>query len=320
MKPKVSATLVGGLVSMSVVAGAASIVSSSSVAAGAHTAGPAHAAAASPACAGGNAAAEARQLRAYRNVGTYPARQVNNGRGVPRRVTVQIPPIAFTGPGQSSTLPVGPCQTIYRFVFHRIRTRTGAGGSPFKYIEVDWNTEGLPRGPNNSFISGHFDFHYYLRPRSWIDSHLMCVSTNGRTCDPQRTGFAQMRRFLTLPPAKFVPPGYFPDVGSSIPLMGFHLLDGRVNFTVDHVNHNPVLLYGTFDGRLLFAESSVTQFNLEDVLSAPRHKLSYRFRQPRRYQDHMPWPTRFSIQYHPRSRGFTAAFEGFRAHGRSPAR
>jgi hypothetical protein len=35
------------------------------------------------------------------------------------------------------------------------------------------------------------------------------------------------------------------------------------------------------------------------------------YRQPRRYQ-HRSWPTRFTITYHPRTRGFTAAFTGIR--------
>jgi hypothetical protein len=291
-------------------------VASASAGAGLDASGRVSAAAGSPACAGGDAAAEARQMRAYRNAGSYPARQVDNRRGLPSRVSIQIPPIAFTGPGTSSTLPLGPCQTIYRFVFHKIKTARGAARSPFAYIEVDWNTEGLPRGPNNSFTSAHFDFHFYLRPRSFIDGHLKCVSTNGRTCDPQRTRFAQMRRFLALPLAQFVPPGYFPDTGSSIPMMGLHLLDGRVHFTVDEVNHNPVLLYGTFNERLAFLEASVTQFNLQDLLMARSHKLTYRLRQPRRYED-PPWPTRFSLQYDPRTGRITAAFEGFKAHRRT---
>lgn len=33
----------------------------------------------------------------------------------------------------------------------------------FNYVEIDWNTEGLPRGPNNSFVYGHYDFHFYLQ-------------------------------------------------------------------------------------------------------------------------------------------------------------
>ncbi len=310
-----AAVLVGGsAAAAAVIAAAALAVASASAGARRQSAGRAGAAVGSPACARGDAAAEARQMRAYRNAGSFPAREVDNRRGSPRGVSMQIPPLAFTGPGTSSTLPVGPCQTIYRFVFHKITAARGAARSPFRYIEVDWNTEGIPRGPNNSFTSGHFDFHFYLRPRAFIDSHLTCVSTNGRTCDPQRTRFAQMRRFLALPVAQFVPPGYFPDPGSSIPLMGMHLLDGHVHFTVDKVNHNPVLLYGTFNERLAFLEASVTQFNLQDLLVAKSHKLTYRLRQPRRYQDPAPWPTRFSLQYDPLTRRVTAAFEGFKAH------
>jgi hypothetical protein len=267
-----------------------------------------------PACAAVNRVRQAEMMRAYRRAGGYRARQVDTARGIPASVSVRIPAIAFTGAGHSSTLPVGPCQTIYRFVFPRVAAPHGVSASPFRYLEVDWNTEGLPRGPDNSFSSPHFDFHYYLRPRAWVDRNLRCVSTDGRTCNPQRTSFAQMRRFLTLPAADLVPPGYFPDTGSSIPMMGLHLLDGRFHYTVNSVNHHPTLIYGSFDGRLLFAESSVTLFTLQDAVDAPDHTVSFRFRQPRRVQDDLPWPTRFEIHYDPRTGGFIAAFTAFRAH------
>ena len=276
------------------------------------TAPVARAAEATPACAGVDPTTETGLIGAYRNAGTYPARQSNSAQGTPASVAVSIAPIAFTGPGQSSTLPVGPCQTIYRFVFPHIRTRH-ATESPFKYAEVDWNTEGLPRGPQNSFLSPHFDFHFYLRQKSWVDRHLRCGSSNGRTCDPQKTSYAQMRRFLMAPPAADVPPGYFPGVESSIPDMGLHSLDGRVHYSVDEVNHHPVLLYGSYDGRILFVEASVTEYNLQDAVQAPSHTLSYVYRQPRNYEQRS-WPTRFTITYHPRTGGFTAAFTDIRTH------
>jgi hypothetical protein len=280
---------------------------------GTTTAPVALAAETTPACAAVEPATEAGLMRAYRDAGPYPASQSNTAQGAPAAVAVSIPPIAFTGPGQSSTLPVGPCQTIYRFAFPRIRTSHDATELPFKYAEVDWNTEGLPRGPQNSFLSPHFDFHFYLRPKSWVDRHLRCGSSNGRTCDPQKTSYAQMRRFLMAPPATDVPPGYFPGVESSIPDMGLHSLDGRVHYSVEEVNHHPVLLYGSYDGRLLFVEASVTQYNLQDAMQAPSHTLSYAYRQPRQYEQHS-WPTRFTITYHPRTGGFTAAFTGIRMH------
>jgi hypothetical protein len=266
-----------------------------------------------PGCAAVEPATETALMRAYRDAGTYPARQTNTAHGTPAAVTVSIPPIAFTGPGQSSTLPTGPCQTIYRFDFPRIRTPHEATAPLFKYAEVDWNTEGLPRGPQNSFVSPHFDFHFYLRQKSWVDRHLRCGSSNGRTCDPQKTSYAQMRRFLAAPPATDVPPGYFPGVESSIPDMGLHSLDGRVHYSVEEVNHHPVLLYGSYDGRLLFVEASVTQYNLQDAMEAPSHTLSYVYRQPRKYEQRS-WPTRFTITYHPPTGGFTAAFARIRTH------
>jgi hypothetical protein len=208
---------------------------------------------------------------------------------------------------------VGPCQTIYRYAFSQIRAPRPAAASPFKYVEVDWNTEGLPRGPQGSFVSPHFDFHFYTRQKSWIDQHLMCGSSNGKTCDPQKTSYAQMRRFLLAPPPADVPLGYFPDVGSSIPEMGLHLLDGYVHYSITEVNNHPVLIYGTYDGQIVFAEASVTQYNLQDAMQAPSHTVSYVYRQPRTYQ-HRSWPTRFTITYHPRTRGFTAAFSDIRTH------
>ena len=87
-------------------------------------------AAATPACAGVNPATEAGLMRTYRNAVSYRATQSNTAQGTPARVSVSIPAIGFTGPGQSSTLPVGPCQTIYRSIFSRIRTRQRATASP----------------------------------------------------------------------------------------------------------------------------------------------------------------------------------------------
>jgi hypothetical protein len=99
--------------------------------------------------------------------------------------------------------------------------------------------------------------------------------------------------------------------------MGLHLLDGRFRYTVNRVNHYPTLIYGSFNGRLLFAESSVTLYTLQDAIFAPSHTVSFIYRQPRRVQGDMPWPTRFTVQYDPRSHGFTASFEGFTTQRRS---
>jgi hypothetical protein len=253
-----------------------------------------------------------RLVQAYARAGAYPTVQANTAAGVPASVSIDIPQIQFTAPGRSATLPVGPCQHIYRFHFGNVQAPGAKAPSPFRYVEVDWNTEGLPRGPNNSFVSPHFDFHYYLRPRSFVDAKTKCTSSNGRTCDPFRTSYAQMRRFLCMPVASSIPPSYAPDVGSSIPLMGFHLLDRAFHYTIHNVDHSATLLYGTFDGSVLFAEASVTLATFQDAIARPSHIVSFPYRQPRAVQGGVPWPTRFTIQYLPSSETFRAGFSRFR--------
>ncbi|HEX8067763.1 MAG TPA: hypothetical protein VF520_14680 [Thermoleophilaceae bacterium] len=250
-------------------------------------------------------------MDAYSSAGPFPARQAPGD--PPASVAVEVPPIDFSGAGRTPTLPVGPCQYIYRFRYPEVRAPAGAAPSPFSYVEVDWNTEGMPRGPNGSFASPHFDFHFYLRTRAEVDRTTECVlSSNGKTCDALKTPYAQMRRFLDMPPARLVPDGYRPDVDSSIPEMGLHLLDMTLPYTVEKVNHYPVLIYGTFDGEILFAEASVTLFTLQDAMAAPGHAVTFPFRQPPEAPADRPWPTRFAIRYVPRTRTFRVGLEDLR--------
>lgn len=99
----------------------------------------------------------------------------------------------------NSVLPVLPHSTIYRFKYLDVE-ESDTLDVPFQYVEVDWNTEGLPRGPNGSFINPHFDFHFYTKSQAFVEQEMQCV-TVGKTCDGLQTGYAQMRRFLDLPQA-----------------------------------------------------------------------------------------------------------------------
>jgi hypothetical protein len=259
--------------------------------------------------AGGDIAAWLAQMNEYADAGTFPAVQKTAG-GVTSSVLVENPAIDFTGEGQSSTLPTGPLQYIYRFQDSEIAAPAD-GTQPFKYVEVDWNTEGAPRGLGGAFSSPHFDFHFYKVSHDEMMTDLTCVSSNGKTCDLQLTDYAQMRRFQDMPDAKYVPDLYRADVDSAIPVMGLHLLDMTAEYTVDAVNYYPVLIYGTFDGKVIFAEGSVTLFTLQDVVAAPEHRITCPFRQPAAFAEAIDWPTEFVIEYLPDTGGFIAGFEGF---------
>jgi hypothetical protein len=268
------------------------------------------------ACDDGTPAEWTAQMDAYANAGTYPTVQTQTGDAIDS-VLVEVPAIKFTGDGQSATLPVGPCQTIYRFAYSDVQAPEGAS-LPFAYAEIDWNTEGEPRGPNGSFSSPHFDFHFYMEPKTDIDHHLGCVSTNGRTCDQFETSYEQMRLFQEMPDPQYVPASYRADVGSAIPEMGLHLLDATFDYTVENVNHTPTLIYGTFNGEVIFAESSVTLYTLQDVIAAPGQTLSFTYQQPEAFATEIDWPTEFVITYLPETGGFKAGFASFEHHEATP--
>ena len=176
----------------------------------------------------------------------------------PETVRVLVPsPFRGSQDIAGSVLPTTPRSSIYRFKYIDVPA-SGRRLQPFTFLEVDWNTEGQPRGPGGSFITPHYDFHFYVRDRAFVD-RMQCVTT-AKVCDSQKTGHAAMRPFMQLPPNQFLPAKYFPDTDSSIAAMGMHSLDGAFNYTVDHVNHSPVIIYGSYDNEVAFLEMSLTLY------------------------------------------------------------
>ena len=93
--------------------------------------------------------------------------------------------------------------------------------------------------------------------------------------------------------------------------MGLHYLDSAIDYTVDYVNNNPTMLYGSYDGEIVFAEASVTIFNLADVKAAPDQTLSWSYPQPTKFSSDAGWPTAFTLTYLPETDHFEAVFTGF---------
>jgi hypothetical protein len=141
-------------------------------------------------------------------------------RGLAPRAVKVVVPDPFGGGTElaDSILPTTPESSIYRYKFLPIESTTRPP-VPFRYVEVDWNTEGQPRGPNGAFANPHFDFHFYVEDQSAINQVIQCV-TVGKTCDPPSTGYAQLRPFFELPEPRFLPPTFFTDTGSPIVAMG----------------------------------------------------------------------------------------------------
>ncbi|MDC8759155.1 hypothetical protein [Janthinobacterium fluminis] len=262
---------------------------------------------------GGKAAPPQRAIERYAARAGWQAEALAAGLPAPV-LRLRVPsPFGRRGSGVP-LLPDKPHSTIYRFKYLDLPAGVEPA-LPFRYVEIDWNTEGEVRGPNGSFVTPHFDFHFYTRSRDFVEREMHCISS-GNTCDSQQTRYVQMRRFLDLPPPCFFPAAdYFPDTGSSIAQMGLHSLDGSFDYSKRNVDANPVIIYGSFDGELAFLEASLTlhAFSRAAKLAAAGGKSAWPIRQPAAYA-HAWWPTGITLEYLPGDDVFIFELNGFAMH------
>jgi len=221
-------------------------------------------------------------------------------------------------------------QTIQRFAYGNTSRQTsanhqGVNNQPVYYIEVDYNSEGIARGPGpngGSFLQPHFDFHFYVKP--WMDVRSQtCSSLNGaniwgRTCPLLNIPPIETANFLAIP-FQFMPNDWKPDLGSSIPLMGMHSFDeaklppliptngsaqeAAPSYSVDSVFTHPPQLVGTYRGQVQFVEASpVVPFVNKMVVDGRKQskdmKYSYPFPKPvLRVPVMAAWPESFNLEY-----------------------
>jgi hypothetical protein len=121
--------------------------------------------------------------------------------------------------------------------------------TPFQHVVVDWNPGG--HEPPGTYDLPHFDFHFYT-----ITPH------ERHAIDPADPGF--LSRANRVPEASHVPGGYvLPDL-PPVPFMGAHWIDPtspELRDPPETFTHT--FIYGSWDGRLIFAEPMITKAFLE---------------------------------------------------------
>lgn len=242
----------------------------------------------------------------------------HKGQPIPKALRIQVPsPFSCKNLISNSVLPTLPQSSIYRFKY-LTPTEADKRLTPFQLLEVDWNTEGQPRGPNGSFITPHYDFHFYSKSSHFVDNDMNCVSS-GKTCDSMKTPYPQMRQFLKVPLGDFVPKGTFTDNDSSITAMGIHNLDGTFNYTVENVNHNPIIIYGSFNGEIAFLEASITLYGFEDAVKQAKlgKKSSWPIHQPLAFAYDW-WPETITLEYKAKQDVFYLELTDFKQHPVTP--
>lgn len=164
-----------------------------------------------------------------------------------------------------------------------------ASRTAFKHIWLNFNPHGHP--PAKIYDVAHFDFHFYMIS----DAEREAITATG---EGQVKGNKQ-------PPAEFIPEGYSFIPDSTVPRMGAHW----VNPLSRELHGQPfttTFLFGSYDGRLIFAEPMITKSFLE-----AKTDVTEMIKLPKSYEQRGAYyPTRYSVRYDAATKEYTVALEG----------
>ena len=163
-----------------------------------------------------------------------------------------------------------------------------AASTPFKHVGLGWNPHG--HEPAKIYDVAHLDFHFYMISEQ--ERNAISIDGDG------------LARVLKAPAGEFVPQGYIQPPNAAVPKMG----SPWINPLSQEFNGQPfskTFLYGSHDGRLIFAEPMITRAFFEaktDVTEA--------IKLPAQYQQRGYYPTRYSVHYDAATKEYTVSLEG----------
>jgi hypothetical protein len=129
--------------------------------------------------------------------------------------------------------------------------------TPYRFVELNWNPDG--HEPEGIYGLPHFDYHFYT------------ITIEERNAiDPKDPRWAEQANNLPAPafiPERYVPaappiPGITP-ADIAVPRMGVHWMDVASPELQPGNVFAETFIYGTWDGRLIFAEPMITRAFLE---------------------------------------------------------
>ncbi|MGE5520641.1 MAG: DUF5602 domain-containing protein [Candidatus Dadabacteria bacterium] len=200
-----------------------------------------------------------------------PQVQIGNGKarswirisksGEPEELGVELTPGALQG------LPDSQPGYAYVLPLHQ----KAQAVTPYDHISFDWNPHG--HEPAHVFDVPHFDIHFYM------------ISLADQMAIPAPSP-STMPMFMNINPSNL--PADYTIPGGPVPQMGMHWLD-RTSNLFQGVPFSQVLIYGTFNGRVIFVEPMITRALL---LSSP--DITAPLKQPSVYN---PTGTNYPTEY-----------------------
>jgi len=145
--------------------------------------------------------------------------------------------------------------------------------TPFDHIGIDWNPQG--HEPAHVYDVPHFDFHFYK------------ISLAAQLAIPPYT--VDSAAFKNDPPAGYMPPLYL-HIPGGVPQMGAHWID-LLSPEFHNQPFTNTLIYGSFDGHVIFEEPMITMATLESGST-----IHVDIRQPEHFDPaNTYYPTRYNI-------------------------
>jgi hypothetical protein len=163
-----------------------------------------------------------------------------------------------------------------------------AAATAFKNIGLNWNPHGHP--PATIYDRPHFDFHFYM------------ITEEERARITAKDD--DLSRIQKQPAAEFVPEGYAYVPDSGVPRMGAHWVNPLAK-ELQGQTFTTTFLYGSYDGRLIFAEPMITKAFLET-----KTNVTELIKLPAKYARRAYYPTRYSVRYDESAKEYTVALEG----------
>lgn len=185
-------------------------------------------------------------------------------------------------------------------------------GTPFQFVELDWNAAG--HEPDGIYTTPHFDFHFYTISKAERDA---IVKT-----DPQYAAKGN-----NLPAADLIPPFWIvpvppgvPPVIAAIERMGLHLVDvrspelqGMLGNPAGYRPFTKTFIHGAWDGRITFFEPMITR----DYIVAKKDAADEAVRDeitplptPARYGAPGYYPTAYRITWDAERKEYRIALSG----------
>jgi hypothetical protein len=164
-----------------------------------------------------------------------------------------------------------------------------ATGTRFDHAVVNWVPMGHP--PEGVFDAPHFDVHFYMISVQQRDAIT--------PADPQFEAKANRQ-----PAPEFVPRNFTGDPGA-IPRMGTHWAD-RTTGAYQGQGFTHTMVYGFFDGSMVFIEPMITKAFLET-----RPNVEVDFAVPSKYPQAGSYPSRYAVRYDASRKEYRIELLGF---------